>query len=100
MNKFCLLFLLQNQTFIPHEYLRLPVVGKCCKLNEILVKNQSNKEAACIYSNSSRIEHFSPYFHEFNETGLLVPSTEENEFVTIIGDPCRFGRYIIRITFA
>ncbi|XP_058800389.1 G-protein coupled receptor Mth2-like [Phymastichus coffea] len=86
---------LLNQTFIPHEYLRLSVVGKCCKINEILAKNESDKEAACTYSNSSKTEPFSPYFHEFNETGLLVPSIEENEFVAIIGDPCQFGRYIL-----
>ncbi|XP_031787575.1 G-protein coupled receptor Mth2 isoform X2 [Nasonia vitripennis] len=85
-----------NETLIPHEYIKLPLVAKCCKLNQVLAKNESSEEeATCTYSNSTENEQFLPLFDEFNATGLMLPHSVQKEFVAVVGDPCRHKRYML-----
>ncbi|XP_011263040.1 G-protein coupled receptor Mth2 isoform X1 [Camponotus floridanus] len=73
---------LQNETVVPEEYRNLPLVGKCCPVNEVL--ERSANESKCVPSTL----YFSPLFSEFNHTGVLVPGDESSEFVAIVGSPC------------
>ncbi|XP_072765955.1 G-protein coupled receptor Mth2 isoform X2 [Anoplolepis gracilipes] len=75
---------LQNETLVPNEYGELPLVGKCCSENEILVKGANNR-SQCAFSNDL---YFSPLFNAFNRTGVLVPGDLYSEFVAIVGSPC------------
>lgn len=81
---------LQNKTLVPEEYKELvigkPLVGKCCPVNEILVRD--GNDTVCVSSNNSTM-YFSPLFSHFNHTGVFVPGDEYREFVAIIGSPCR-----------
>ncbi|XP_020293030.1 probable G-protein coupled receptor Mth-like 10 [Pseudomyrmex gracilis] len=78
---------LQNSTFlVPEEYKRLPVVAKCCSVNEQLAKD-SNGNTVCASSNDSTA-YFSPFFSDFNRTGILLPGDESKEFVAVVGSPC------------
>lgn len=81
--------LLQNETEVPEEYTRknLPLVGKCCPVNEVLVRS-ANEPTKCVPSNDSSTSYFSPLFSAFNRTGVLVPGDEVSEFVAIVGSPC------------
>lgn len=84
-----------NQSLIPYENPRLPQVGKCCRINEVLLKNESDNEAICVFANGTKYESFSPLFSDYNRTGLVLPSSEQKEFIAIIGDPCRHKRYML-----
>ncbi|KAK2586243.1 hypothetical protein KPH14_001500 [Odynerus spinipes] len=84
---------LQNDTSLPEEYANLPVVGKCCSVNEILVKDEYYGTVCVPSSNSSII--FSPLFSEFNSSGLLIPGDEHDRFVAVVGNPCRYKRYLL-----
>ncbi|CAK9828041.1 G-protein coupled receptor Mth2 [Anthophora retusa] len=77
---------LKNYTIIPEEYKNLPVVGKCCAQNEILVKDGIH--GSCVNSNSSIATSFLPLFHDFDANGYHVPGDTWNEFVAIVGNPC------------
>lgn len=61
-------------------------MGKCCSVNEILVKGADGN--VCIPSNDTSIVYFSPFFSDFNRTGVLVPGDEIKKFVAIVGSPC------------
>lgn len=80
---------LQNETtLVPDEYRELPLVGKCCPVNEVLVKSAGG-DTKCVSSNdSSSTVYFSPLFSAFNRTGVLVPGDEFPEFVAFVGSPC------------
>ncbi|KZC10681.1 G-protein coupled receptor Mth2 [Dufourea novaeangliae] len=38
---------------------------------------------------------FSPLFSNFNRTGVEFPGDKQNTFVAIIGDPCKYKKYIL-----
>ncbi|GAB1866737.1 G-protein coupled receptor Mth2 [Camponotus japonicus] len=78
---------LQNETVVPEEYRSLPLVGKCCPVNEVLVKS-ADEPTKCVPSNDSSTLYFSPFFSEFNRTGVLVPGDEYPKFAAIVGSPC------------
>ncbi|XP_029660855.1 G-protein coupled receptor Mth2-like isoform X1 [Formica exsecta] len=78
---------LQNETQIPEEYGQLPLVGKCCPVNEVLAKSEDGPPK-CVSSNDSLTEYFSPFFSQYNLTGVLVPGDEYPHFVAIVGSPC------------
>jgi len=75
---------------VPEKYRHLPLVGKCCSINEVLVKegNKMNGNTICVSSNDSSKEYFSPSFSDFNRTGALIPGDEHKTFVAIVGNPC------------
>lgn len=77
---------LQNETVVPEEYKQLPLVGKCCSIGEVLVKD-ADGNTVCASSNDSSTM-FSPFFSDFNRTGALVPGDEYKTFVAIVGNPC------------
>lgn len=83
---------------VPEEYKKLPLVGKCCPLGEILILNDNHK-AFCSTINStgslSRNNVFSPLFSEFNETGFEAPGDRQTLFAAYIGDPCDYNRYML-----
>lgn len=83
---------LENETVIDERYKNLPVVGKCCPLGEVLVKNGT--DAICV-PNSFTIGNFSPIFYDFNASGYEVPGAARSLFVVIVGDPCKYKRYIL-----
>ncbi|KOC58935.1 G-protein coupled receptor Mth2, partial [Habropoda laboriosa] len=78
----------QNNTIEAEKYENLPVVGKCCALNEVFVKNGT--PAVCSTSNSSIAGTFLPLFHGFNSSGYEVPGDKESVFVAITGNPCEY----------
>ena len=80
-------------TAIPEEYKDLPVVGKCCGKGEVLVKNDT-QPARCATSDIPIEEIFSPLFSEFNSSGFSVPGDPQATFIVIVGDPCKYGRYV------
>ncbi|XP_066595523.1 G-protein coupled receptor Mth2-like [Prorops nasuta] len=82
---------MQNETVVPDQYKNLPLVAKCCSLNEVLVKGATG--TICLESNSTTA--FSPLFSDFNKTGVLTPGDEKHIFVAIIGDPCNNKRYML-----
>ncbi|EZA62452.1 G-protein coupled receptor Mth2, partial [Ooceraea biroi] len=85
----------QNETFIvPKEDRTLPLVGKCCPVNEIFVKD-ANGKSTCLPSNDSSTVFFSPFFSEFNRSGVLVPGDEKEKFVAVVGIPCRYQKYML-----
>ncbi|XP_076660194.1 G-protein coupled receptor Mth2 [Halictus rubicundus] len=85
---------LQNETAIPEEYKGLPFVGKCCPNGQIFVKN-GTLDAVCTVSDAT-IEHsFTPLFHNFNKTGFEIPGEKQSAFVALVGDPCKFKRYML-----
>lgn len=84
---------LENMTIIPEEYKNLSVVGKCCPLGEVLVKN-GTQNSVC-YLDSSMAENFSPVFYGFNAFGYETPGEVRSSFVAIIGDPCKYKKYIL-----
>ncbi|EFN84056.1 G-protein coupled receptor Mth2 [Harpegnathos saltator] len=86
--------LLQNETLVPNNYEGLPLVGKCCFLDESLVKDAAGK-SLCVPSNDSSTEHFSPYFSKFNQTGMLLPGKKYDQFVAIVGIPCQYKKYLL-----
>ncbi|CAK9796391.1 G-protein coupled receptor Mth2 [Anthophora plagiata] len=78
---------LRNHTIIPEEYKNLPVVGKCCAQDEILIK--VGIRGSCVNLNTSiAAPTFLPLFHDFDENGYHYPGDTRNEFVTIVGNPC------------
>lgn len=83
-----------NDTAILEQYKDLPLVGKCCPENHVLMKD-GTEIAVCAPSNSSYSAVFSPLFSDFNKTGVLVPGDEREKFVALIGDPCKYGRYVL-----
>lgn len=85
---------LQNETVIPDEYKDLPVVGKCCAKGEVLAKNGS-RQARCTALDVAADQSFSPLFSNFNRSGFELPGEKRSAFVAIIGDPCKYGRYIL-----
>ena len=74
---------------IPEKYKNLPVVGKCCPLGEVFVKNGT--EAVCA-PDSFTTGNFSPIFYDFNASGYEVPGEARSLFVVIVGDPCKYKR--------
>ncbi|XP_015597317.1 G-protein coupled receptor Mth2 isoform X2 [Cephus cinctus] len=97
---------------ISQEYSRLPLVGKCCPVGQIMTKDEKGtslcvdpiilpsliepEEAMTTSSPSSLPEKiFSPYFNDFNRTGLLDPGHKKDKFVALVGDPCQYGKYIL-----
>ncbi|CAL7947043.1 unnamed protein product [Xylocopa violacea] len=85
---------LGNGTTIPEKYKDLPVVAKCCEVDEVLVKNDTHG-AICRAANYSVVEYFSPLFHDFNNSGFTVPGDKHTSFVAIVGNPCKYSRYIL-----
>ncbi|XP_076160348.1 G-protein coupled receptor Mth2 isoform X2 [Ptiloglossa arizonensis] len=85
---------LQNKTEIPGEYKDLPVVGKCCPKGEVFVKNQT-RNAVCTPYDSTIDENFTPLFCDFNKSGVVVPGEQRDAFVAIVGEPCKYKRYIL-----
>ncbi|XP_012273103.1 G-protein coupled receptor Mth2-like [Orussus abietinus] len=75
----------------------LPLVGKCCPVGEILTRGRDGKPICLPFSktNSSAIRSFSPLFGDFNQTGVVAPGEQRELFVAIIGDPCKFQRYML-----
>lgn len=69
------------------------MVGKCCAKGEVLVKN-GTQPARCATSDIPIEEIFSPLFSEFNSSGCSVPGDPQAAFVVIVGDPCKYGRYV------
>ncbi|XP_018349280.1 PREDICTED: G-protein coupled receptor Mth2-like [Trachymyrmex septentrionalis] len=84
---------LQNETTMPEEYRHLPLVGKCCSIDEVLVKDTHGNNI-CASSNDSST-YFSPLFSEFNRTGALVPGDEYKTFTALVGNPCN-QRYMLQ----
>ena len=76
---------------MPEEYRRLPLVGKCCSIDEVLIKD-THGNAVCVSSNDSST-YFSPLFSDFNHTGALVPGDEYKTFTALVGNPCN-QRYV------
>ncbi|XP_011863582.1 PREDICTED: G-protein coupled receptor Mth2-like [Vollenhovia emeryi] len=76
----------QNETVVPEEYRQLPLVGKCCSIGEVIVKD-TDGGTVCVSSNDTTV-YFSPFFSDFNRTGALVPGDEYKTFVAIVGNPC------------
>lgn len=77
------------------EHRSLPLVGKCCPMNEIFMKDE-NGNSVCVPYNDSSAVFFSPFFSEFNQSGVLVPGDERKKFVAVMGIPCRFRKYVSR----
>lgn len=84
---------LQNETRMSEEYKQLPLVGKCCPINEVLVKD-SGGNSVCVFANDSSM-YFSPFFSDFNRTGVLVPGDQREKLVAIVGSPCQYRRYML-----
>ncbi|XP_043273805.1 G-protein coupled receptor Mth2-like [Venturia canescens] len=90
-----------NETVPDISYRTLPRVGKCCAIDEVLVKD-GNEDSKCV-SIASRLRStddndsdvFSPLFSDFNQTGALAPGDKYDRFLAIVGDPCRFKRYML-----
>lgn len=76
-------------TIIPEEYKNLSVVGKCCPLGEVLIKS-GTQSSVCDFS----LENFSPIFYGFNAFGYEVPGEVRSSFVAIIGDPCKYKKWV------
>lgn len=83
----------QNETSVPEEYKSLPLVGKCCPVNEVLTKDAAGN-SVCVPTNDSSTVYFSPIFSDFNRTGVLVPGDEFKEFVAIVGSSCQYRKYV------
>ncbi|XP_034182558.2 G-protein coupled receptor Mth2 [Osmia lignaria lignaria] len=81
---------LQNRTSIPEKYKNLPLVGKCCPEGEVLMKQKG-----CMTVDPSTIHTFSPLFSKFNKSGCEVPGKKQNTFVAIVGNPCKYKKYIL-----
>lgn len=83
-----------NDTSIQEEYINLPIVGKCCSVNEILVKEEEDLEPKCVPSTNSSIK-FSPLFSKYNSSGIMIPGDEYESFVAYVGNPCLHKRYVL-----
>ncbi|XP_046820460.1 G-protein coupled receptor Mth2-like [Vespa crabro] len=84
---------LQNDTSIPEDYKDLPLVGKCCPTNRILILNK-DQNRKCIPSNTSELI-FSPPFYEYNSSGIWLPGNERKRFVALVGEPCHTKRVLV-----
>ena len=89
---------LENRTVIPEEYKDLPVVGKCCAKGEVFVKNRTQRLGSCTTSDIPIEKIFSPLFSDFNSSGCNIPGDPQATFVVIVGDPCKYGKYILEPT--
>jgi len=76
---------------MPEEYKHLPLVGKCCAIDEVLIKD-THGNTVCAPSNDSST-YFSPLFSDFNHTGALVPGDKYETFTALVGNPCN-QRYV------
>ncbi|KAG7209000.1 hypothetical protein KM043_015167 [Ampulex compressa] len=85
---------LTNNTKVPEEYRGFPLVAKCCPENEVLLKDESGA-AVCASGNFTDEEIFSPLFSSFNKSGVMIPGDEHERFVALVGDPCRYKRYML-----
>ncbi|XP_015179479.1 PREDICTED: G-protein coupled receptor Mth2-like [Polistes dominula] len=86
---------LENATSISEEYRTLPLVAKCCPVNEILIRDEE-QSSKCVSSHNYSYESiFSPLFCDFNSSGILIPGDEHDHFVAIIGEPCQYDRYLL-----
>ncbi|KAG8036239.1 hypothetical protein G9C98_004819 [Cotesia typhae] len=83
-----------NDSWTLEQYPKLPKVGKCCSLEEIMAKDE-NGMAKCTPADVPSYPIFSPYFSDFNKTGVLAPGDKKDSFVAIIGDPCKHKRYML-----
>lgn len=70
-----------------------PVVGKCCPIGEVFVRNVTGK-AVCTVMDPFSIENFSPIFYNFNDSGYSFGKVRST-FVAIIGNPL----YILSLAF-
>lgn len=87
---------LENKTTTLDEYKNLPVVGKCCPIGEVFVRNVTGK-AVCTVMDPFSIENFSPIFYNFNDSGYSFGKVRST-FVAIIGNPCKYKKYILNST--
>ncbi|XP_015110799.1 G-protein coupled receptor Mth2 [Diachasma alloeum] len=83
-----------NESNAP-QYRGLPVVQKCCPVGEVLTKDDTGRTVCLNASLTLDSTIFSPYFSDFNRTGVLAPGDEKSQFVAIIGDPCQFKKYML-----
>lgn len=95
-----MLSLQENKTIKLDEYENLPVVGKCCPIGEAFVINVTGK-TVCAVTNPFISENFSPIFYNFNDSGYQVPGEVRSPFVAIIGNPCKYKKWVqnIQITY-
>ncbi|OAD62804.1 G-protein coupled receptor Mth2 [Eufriesea mexicana] len=84
----------KNWTTIPDEYRNLSAVGKCCSVGEVLVYREF-QGGVCTSENVSIAENFSPSFHFANASGYDHYGYHHDRFVAIVGNPCKYGRYIL-----
>lgn len=80
---------------MPEEGRGLPLVGKCCAMDEVFAKNAKGK-SMCLSSWNESSTVFSPLFSDFNQSGVLVPGDEKEKFVAVVGIPCRYRKYVSR----
>ncbi|XP_014487779.1 PREDICTED: G-protein coupled receptor Mth2-like isoform X2 [Dinoponera quadriceps] len=86
---------LQNETsLVPEEYKELPLVAKCCSVNEILVRS-ADMGSLCVPLNDTSTLRFSPSFSYSNRTGMVLPGKECERFVAIVGIPCQYKKYLL-----
>ncbi|KAK0098992.1 hypothetical protein PV326_010968 [Microctonus aethiopoides] len=86
---------LENESVIPDEYRNLSKVGKCCRVGEMMKKNV-NGIGECVPINLTTLDTaFSPYFNEFNMSGINAIGQQKDIFVAMIGDPCEYKRYML-----
>lgn len=71
----------------------LPMVAKCCDLGQVLSKNVQGESACVTWDwNDTSVPYFSPFFSEFNRSGLTAPGDKKKKFVAVVGNPCRNNR--------
>ncbi|XP_046427707.1 G-protein coupled receptor Mth2-like isoform X2 [Neodiprion fabricii] len=74
-----------------------PLVGKCCPVGQLYRFNDDDNpgENRCEDPRPNEKNEYSPFFSDFNHSGLLVPGLNQPQFVAVIGIPCRYGKYIM-----
>ncbi|XP_046820009.1 G-protein coupled receptor Mth2-like isoform X1 [Vespa crabro] len=85
---------LKNEIIIPKEYQNLPLIAKCCSMDQILIRNK-DQSPKCVPSNYYSVSSFSPLFCKFNSSGTWSLGEEANRFVALIGYPCRYESFDI-----
>lgn len=71
------------------------MVGKCCPIGEVFVRNVTGK-AVCTVMDPFSIENFSPIFYNFNDSGYSFGKVRST-FVAIIGNPCKYKKWVENI---
>ncbi|KAI4500087.1 hypothetical protein M0802_004957 [Mischocyttarus mexicanus] len=84
---------LENGTNIPKEYKDLPIVAKCCSMDQIIIRDKE-KGAICVSTNSS-VQWFTPNFFERYLNSNWTSVKQGTNFVAIVGNPCNYGSFFL-----